>query len=241
VWGLLSLSLVVCFVTAGDEPRQDPPEPSVRLKKRIKPPTQPLLEHKPELPSKKVEPAKQAEPPGKPAEANENANASDGREQRVKEIISRVSKNLGVAQNRLDKNDPGENTQQAQRDIVKDLDELIEQTKRQQQQQQQSDGSSLRTKTQRTQQAGATQPNTAQLQPNQVHDQTGDEARDGNSPRSQISKIADLYKDIWGHLPETVRQEMDQYSREQFMAKYHELLEQYYATIAQKGRHKDAK
>ena len=29
---------------------------------------------------------------------------------------------------------------------------------------------------------------------------------------------------------------MDQYSREQFMAKYGELLKQYYATIAEKGR-----
>ena len=54
-----------------------------------------------------------------------------------------------------------------------------------------------------------------------------------------MSKIADLYKDVWGHLPETLRQEMDQYSREQFMAKYADLLKQYYATIAEKGRRKD--
>ena len=53
-----------------------------------------------------------------------------------------------------------------------------------------------------------------------------------------MSKIADLYKDVWGHLPETLRQEMDQYSREQFMAKYADLLKQYYATIAEKGRQK---
>ena len=53
-----------------------------------------------------------------------------------------------------------------------------------------------------------------------------------------MSKIADLYKDIWGHLPETLRQEMNQYSREQFMPKYNELLKQYYATIAEKGRPK---
>jgi hypothetical protein len=31
---------------------------------------------------------------------------------------------------------------------------------------------------------------------------------------------------------------MDQYSREQFMAKYNDLLKQYYATIAEKGRRK---
>ena len=53
-----------------------------------------------------------------------------------------------------------------------------------------------------------------------------------------MSKIADLYKDIWGHLPEKLRQEMDTYSREQFMAKYSDLLRQYYATLAEKGRSK---
>ena len=53
-----------------------------------------------------------------------------------------------------------------------------------------------------------------------------------------MSKIADLYKDIWGHLPETLRQEMNQYSREQFMAKYNDLLKQYYSRIAEKGRQK---
>ena len=58
------------------------------------------------------------------------------------------------------------------------------------------------------------------------------------TPEMKNSKIADLYKDIWGHLPETLRQEMNQYSREQFMAKYNDLLKQYYATIAEKGRKK---
>ena len=54
--------------------------------------------------------------------------------------------------------------------------------------------------------------------------------------REAAPKVADLYKDIWGHLPETLRQEMTQYTREQFMPKYNELLKQYYATIAEKGR-----
>ena len=66
-----------------------------------------------------------------------------------------------------------------------------------------------------------------------------EEAARGNAPAgSNIRKIADLYKDVWGHLPETLRQEMNQYSREQFMAKYNDLLKQYYSRIAEKGRQK---
>ena len=53
------------------------------------------------------------------------------------------------------------------------------------------------------------------------------------------ARLADLYKDIWGHLPETMRAEMNAYaSREEFMTKYRDLLKQYYTTIAEKGPRK---
>lgn len=71
-----------------------------------------------------------------------------------------------------------------------------------------------------------------------AQNQNGNNPRGGKTSSEGMSKIADLYKDVWGHLPETLRQEMDQYSREQFMAKYGDLLKQYYATIAEKGRRK---
>ena len=35
-------------------------------------------------------------------------------------------------------------------------------------------------------------------------------------------------KEIWGHLTETQRAEMDVYAREKFMAKYNDLIKQYY-------------
>ena len=67
---------------------------------------------------------------------------------------------------------------------------------------------------------------------------TGDNPPDqGNGVKKDYAlKTAEMYKDIWGHLPESMRQEMSQYTREQFMAKYNDLLKQYYATIAEKGR-----
>ena len=64
--------------------------------------------------------------------------------------------------------------------------------------------------------------------------------RDGKNDRDGgPDKLADLYKDVWGHLPETLRAEMNAYaSREEFMAKYRDLLKQYYTTIAEKGQRK---
>jgi len=57
-------------------------------------------------------------------------------------------------------------------------------------------------------------------------------------PQGEPNKIADVYKDIWGHLPETLRAEMDAYGREKFMAKYEELIKRYYDRAARESRRK---
>lgn len=72
----------------------------------------------------------------------------------------------------------------------------------------------------------------------------GTEKKDGkeddrngkNSPKRENDKLADLYKDVWGHLPERLRQEMDLYYREQFMPRYSELLKQYYSVLAEQRK-----
>lgn len=53
------------------------------------------------------------------------------------------------------------------------------------------------------------------------------------------NRNSDLYKDDWGHLPETLRAQMDAYSKPQpFMPKYDDLIKRYYRTIAEQGRRK---
>jgi hypothetical protein len=54
-------------------------------------------------------------------------------------------------------------------------------------------------------------------------------------PKSMAPRPADIYKEVWGHLPEKMRQEMDQYFREQFMPRYSELLKQYYSSLSERG------
>lgn len=43
-------------------------------------------------------------------------------------------------------------------------------------------------------------------------------------------------KQVWGHLPEQMRQKMTQYYREQFVSKYGELLRQYYSSLAEREK-----
>ena len=54
--------------------------------------------------------------------------------------------------------------------------------------------------------------------------------------RQYLNTIADLFKDVWGHLPQTKRQEMDVYLQERFLPRYDEILRQYYRTISEQGR-----
>lgn len=222
---------------ADDPPKPEQPEPPVRLKKKEKPkPPEAAPEKKPEKPRVKAEEKDAKEDPevGEPMPD-------------TKETVGRIAKNMRASEERLAKKDPGEGTQQVQRDILKDLDALIEQTKRQQQQQQQQQSSSSSSKQQmeRKRQMAKNQTQNKNQgkkkpEPGKEQDQANANSggKGGKGGKDQMSKIADLYKDVWGHLPETLRQEMDQYSREQFMAKYNELLKQYYATIAEKGRRK---
>jgi hypothetical protein len=63
------------------------------------------------------------------------------------------------------------------------------------------------------------------------------EKRGPNDP--QKDQNADLYKNVWGHLPETLRAEMNAYSNTKgFMPEYEALISKYYSNIAEQGRRK---
>ena len=56
-----------------------------------------------------------------------------------------------------------------------------------------------------------------------------------NSKLDPTLKAEDqLSKEIWGHLPDRVRQKAFQYYREQYMDRYSELLKKYYSSLAER-------
>lgn len=249
--------LVACWVLlpwgfAIDVPKPKPkPEPFVPLKKKEKSKTPGSgQERKPT----RVTPDAEKDEESPPLEPDKDP----------KEIVSRIAKNMRSSETRLAKIDAGEGTRQIQQDILKDLDSLIrrqqqqEQQQQQQSQQQQSQPEqqqeqqdqqqrqAAQTQSQRQQQKSQKQqplPREQQGQPKpqpKPEEAKGKQAGGGpkQTAKGEINKLADVYKDIWGHLPETLRKEMDAYGREEFMAKYGDLLKQYYATIAEKARKK---
>jgi len=250
---LLALAVALSAYATADDAGRDQPGP-LRLKKKDKPgrPEREKTSKPDGQDTKKDQSAhKKPKPEAKDGDAKEGGEL-DGKDpaEEARQALARAAKNMRASEERLGKKDPGEGTRQIQRDILDDLDSLIKQTQRQQQQQQQQQQSNPSAKSRgpreqrqpqgtgkmRGQQTARRQQPGQGKTTQQAGRQPGQGGPDGGKPGS--GKIADVYKDVWGHLPETLRQEMDQYSREQFMAKYNELLKQYYATIAEKGRRK---
>ena len=80
-----------------------------------------------------------------------------------------------------------------------------------------------------------------QDQDQMAQNQQNDQQRDprfggGNTPRGKGEPPKEGIKDIWGHLPESLRQEVDHYYRTRFMPKYQELLQQYYNRLAEQDK-----
>jgi hypothetical protein len=291
--GLLCVTVVAAGLIAQDKPAGDPEEPPVRLKKKAKAPTPPQEE--PAKPADKDEPGKQPPPEEKRPKlekikpddepAGEPADQPDMDEQ---EVLNRVVKNARTAEERIANKETDERTRQIQRDILKDLDSLIDQTRQgqqqageqqddqqqqdqkgqgQQQQQQQKGGMGSKSRRMPGQQAskgmgrrqgsqmarggkqrgkgqgeaahngGGSMPEQGQTAQGQGGN--GKQGGAGNGGSEELNKLADIYKDIWGSLPEGLRNEMNAYNREEFMMKYKDVLKQYYATVAEKGRRKD--
>jgi hypothetical protein len=67
---------------------------------------------------------------------------------------------------------------------------------------------------------------------------TGARAGGKQTKEKEENKLGELYKDVWGHLPEKMRMEMDSYFKDRFMPRYNDLLKQYYSTIAEQNKKK---
>lgn len=139
--------------------------------------------------------------------------------------VGEMIKEMREVEERLGKPDPSEDTQKKQKEIVKRIESMIEQAKR--------SGSSGRRMTVRQ------VPRPGQQQPGQDQgDQTGAQARGAppmkpDKPTSQHSTANG--KDIWGHLPDELRQMMESTFKEAALEAKRELIDRYFLSVA-KGK-----
>lgn len=138
--------------------------------------------------------------------------------------VGEMIKEMREVEERLGKPDSGEDTQKKQKEIVKRIETMIEQAKR-------SGSSGMRMVTRRI-------PRPGDQQGQQDGDRTGAQARGAQAmkpakPTSQHSTANG--KEVWGHLPDELRQIMEASFKEEDLDSKRDLITRYFLSVA-KGK-----
>jgi hypothetical protein len=172
-----------------------------------------------------------------------------------KDPLLRANERMRKVEEKLAAADGNVETVDLQTKIVKDLDELLEAAQNQNNNQNKSKKNSKSRKMQKVVQRNETERERQQrmererqqAEANQKNMAKG-EAKKANDNRDQVGGPAGSRqelgegrkkKDVWGHLSESMRQEMEQYAREGFLPRYRDLLEKYYTSIASRAKRKE--
>jgi hypothetical protein len=146
--------------------------------------------------------------------------------------LSDIGQRMRIVETLIARQDTSEETQRLQSEIIDELARLIEQLQRR--------GSAGGQSASRAPRSSSSQQSLAKSQSNQ-DGQTGDQpaadstTRVGKNEeiRTETPNAQNLLKAVWGHLPERVRQEVQNASVEQFLPKYEKLIEDYYKRLAE--------
>jgi hypothetical protein len=120
--------------------------------------------------------------------------------------------------------------------IVRDLDELIKQVQRRKNQSQSGGKSSPGSQRPDAEPQGGGQPGNTSAEGQQPAADSREGTREGAGEGSTADRDrsrSELVKNLWGHLPERVRQQMLQSPDDEFLPKYEFEIEQYFRRLAE--------
>jgi hypothetical protein len=147
-----------------------------------------------------------------------------------------ISDEMRSAETLIPETSKREHAEQLQRQIIKELTQLVEQAERQQAQQQASSskqGSAKKSaKRQGVKQPKPSAGNVAKNSNKPAQDST-DELRQSDSVAPDPELVKGLMKNSWGHLPPHAREQMLQSSPERFVPQYELMIEKYYKRLAE--------
>jgi len=170
--------------------------------------------------------------------AAEDAGSDDAGGRAVSPLI-RISEQMRKAESRISSDDTSEKTQQIQKDILQELAVIIEQMKQQQKQQQQQQAANQK-KQQQQKKPGEKPQNGGKPQGSSSDEPSSKPARDSTEDvrkpediEAENRELEAMLKEVWGHLPDRVRQQMMNATVEQLLPKYQKLIEEYYKRLAE--------
>lgn len=165
--------------------------------------------------------------PGKPAEGDRSANPLVDLGRQMHEVESRI------AQAKSD-----DETQKLQERIANELQKLIKQLQRRKKS---SSSSSSSNKDQQTaEREKVEQPTTGGAGQQAASDSPAAEStetlKERKTEKAETAQLDEALKDIWGQLPAHLRQQMEQYAKEELLPKYELQIEEYFRALAKGQR-----
>ncbi len=146
----------------------------------------------------------------------------------------RIGKRMQIAQERIQTRHTAATTQRLQQQVIDDLDRLIEKVKKSKccgdgdgQSQAAPPGQKKAGRPSNAQ--GRTAANDSR--PTKSTERVGET----ESSEARIARYRALVKQVWGHLPERIRQRMPNTADEEFLPKYSDLIEDYFQRLAEEG------
>jgi hypothetical protein len=131
-------------------------------------------------------------------------------------------------------------TAQIQESVLSSLDELIKQSEQQNQNNSQSQQQQSQQQQQQASQRSTPKPSPANQQAGQQRPGTANAARtsserleSGAADEAAGQGSRELLKDVWGQLPERVRQQLLQSSTDEFLPQYRDEIERYFKRLAE--------
>jgi hypothetical protein len=145
--------------------------------------------------------------------------------------LARIGKQMRAVETLIGRQDTSARTQDVQKQILSGLEELLAQTRQQCQQCQNPSAGIPKpgSKSAAGQPASEGQP--ATQPPKDSTERLGQTAEAKTNPEA----VASLVREVWGHLPDKVRERMQTVNVEEFLPKYEKLIEAYYQRLAQDG------
>lgn len=145
--------------------------------------------------------------------------------------LTQIGRRMRQVETLIDRRDTSARTQDMQKQILRELDMLLEQTKKQCQGACQNPSSSSQPKPSGL---ANNQPKPGEQGPPK---ESTDKLRDPKETKIGEAETMDqLVREAWGHLPDKIRAQMQNVTVEQFLPKYEELIEAYYKRLAEEPR-----
>lgn len=176
----------------------------------------------------------------------------------VVDRLERAISGMRSAQEKIDEKNPGKSTQEVQTQVVKDLEQLIEDIKnadpqQQSQSQQRKKKKALKEEERMLEQQQQLNPGNSAKQ-KKDGSETGEQQKPKANPKDSSEQIQrqktldaerarrqQLTNDIWGHLPPASREKLLKLYSDKYLPKYEDLVRRYYEALAEKNKKRDSR